>query len=105
MYEETPSGVFLLYFSGKNFSEIVAEEIFCDMLLEIKKTQTVEAEVTAVMTSQRARGDESRVRNKLSNGPLRARGNAGSRRVFRDVRAYVSCRGYVGILPSARVMP
>ena len=33
--------------------------------------QTVEAEITAIMPSQRARGAESRVRNKSSNGPLR----------------------------------
>ena len=35
-------------------------------------SQTVEAEITAMMSLQRARGAESRARNKLSNGPLRA---------------------------------
>ncbi|MBQ8895162.1 MAG: hypothetical protein IJ043_12235, partial [Clostridia bacterium] len=34
--------------------------------------QTVEAEITAMMPLQRACGAESQVRNKLSNGPLRA---------------------------------
>ena len=38
--------------------------------------QTVEAEVTAMMPVQRARGAESRVGNKLSNGPLRVQSNA-----------------------------
>lgn len=69
------------------------------------ENQTVEAEITAVTPLQRARGAESRVRNELSNGPLRAQSNAGgmvSRRVFCDVEAYVSCRGYDGILLSAR---
>ena len=37
--------------------------------------QTVEAEITAIMTSQRACEDENQVRNKLSNGPLRAQSN------------------------------
>ncbi len=34
--------------------------------------QTVEAEITAMMPLQRACVGESQVRNKLSNGPLRA---------------------------------
>ena len=34
--------------------------------------QTVEAEITAMMPLQRACDAESQVRNKLSNGPLRA---------------------------------
>ena len=51
--------------------------------------ETIEAEITAVMPLQRVRDAESRVRNKLSNGPLRAQGNAGQipegdRRVFCD---------------------
>ena len=37
--------------------------------------QTVEAEITAVMPSQRACDAESQVINKLSNGPLRAQSN------------------------------
>ncbi len=64
--------------------------------------QTVEAEITATMPPQRARGAESRVGNRSSNGPLRARGTVGFRLVFRDVRAYVSCRGYAGIPTRAR---
>ena len=37
--------------------------------------KTVDAEITAMMPVQRARGAESRVRNKLSNGPRRAQSN------------------------------
>ena len=36
------------------------------------------------MLSQRARVAESRVKNRLSNGPLRAQSNVGSYRVFCD---------------------
>ena len=39
--------------------------------------ETVEAEITAIMPLQRARDAENRVRNKSSNGPLRAQSNAG----------------------------
>ncbi|MGN0612432.1 MAG: hypothetical protein ACI4JB_00890 [Porcipelethomonas sp.] len=34
--------------------------------------ETVEAEIKAVMLAQRTRVAESRVKNRLSNGPLRA---------------------------------
>ena len=37
--------------------------------------QTVEAEITAMMPLQRACAAENQVRNKLSNGPLRAQSN------------------------------
>lgn len=37
------------------------------------------------MPLQRACDAESQARNTLSNGPLRARGNVGLHRVFRDV--------------------
>lgn len=37
--------------------------------------QTDEAEITATMPLQRVRDDENRVRNKLSNGPLRVQSN------------------------------
>ena len=37
--------------------------------------KTVEAEITAMMPLQRTCGAESQVRNKLSNGPLRAQSN------------------------------
>ena len=40
------------------------------------------------------------IRNKLSNGPLRACGKE-LFLVLHDVQAYVSCRGSVGFLPSA----
>ncbi len=57
-----------------------------------------------MMPLQRACGAESQVRNKLSNGPLRAQSNVRTipYRVFCDVLAYVSCRGYVGILLSVQ---
>ncbi len=38
-------------------------------------TKTVEAEITAMMPLQRTWDAESQVRNKLSNGPLRAQSN------------------------------
>ena len=68
-----------------------------------KYSETVEAEITAMMPLQRACGAESQVRNKLSNGPLRAQSNVIYHKVFCDVLAYVSCRGYVGILLSAQL--
>ena len=57
------------------------------------------------MPVQRTRVAESRVRNKLSNGPLRAQSNV----IFvteysATLQADVICRGYVGILLSAQVM-
>ena len=57
-----------------------------------------------MMLLQRACGAESQVENKSSNGPLRVQSKAYSR-VFCNVRAYVSCRGYDGILLSARAFP
>ena len=64
--------------------------------------ETVEAEITAMMPLQRTCVAESRVRNKLSNGPLRVQSNGKNPKVFCNVLAYVSCRGYVGILLSTR---
>lgn len=55
-----------------------------------------------MMLPQRARVAESRVKNKSSNGPRRVQSNAHERRVFCNVRAYVSCRGYAGILLRAQ---
>ena len=49
--------------------------------------QTVEAEITAMTTSQRARDDENRAGDALSNGPLRARGKGGSPSIPRRVGA------------------
>ena len=54
-----------------------------------------------MMPSQRACGAGMQVGNKLSNGPLRAQSKVICR-VFCDVMAYVSCRGYVCILLSAQ---
>ncbi|MBE6921911.1 MAG: hypothetical protein E7465_01855 [Ruminococcaceae bacterium] len=48
------------------------------------------------MPPQRACGAESQVGYRAANGPLRAHGNPIGR-VFCDVGAYVSCRGYAGI--------
>ena len=53
------------------------------------------------MPSQRARGAESRVRNRLSNGPPRVQSNAVMPQSILQRVAYVSCRGYEGI-PSER---
>lgn len=48
--------------------------------------QTVEAEITAMMPLQRTCGAESQVRNKLSNGPLRAQSNEISQSILRRCR-------------------
>ena len=77
----------------------------CDILCKNLTLQTVEAEITAIMPVQRTRVAESRVRNKLSNRPLRAQSNV----IFvteysATLQADVICRGYVGILLSAQVM-
>ena len=45
--------------------------------------QTVEAEITSIKTTQRTRDAESRARNCLANGPLRAQSN-GYSKVFCD---------------------
>ena len=58
-----------------------------------------------MMPLQRACDAEIQARNKLSNGPLRVQSNVASYRVFWNVWAYVSCRGYVGILLRARIIP
>ena len=61
-----------------------------------------------MMPIQRACDAENQVRNKLSNGPLRAQSK--DRFMIRSeysatLQADVICRGYEGILLSARVMP
>lgn len=59
------------------------------------------------MLLQRARGAENRVKHRSSNGPRRAQskvlrcGKHFKPSILRRV-AYVSCRGYVGILLSAQ---
>ena len=58
-----------------------------------------------MMPLQRVRVAESRMRNKLSNGPLRAQSNVRFTEYSATLQADVICRGYVGILLSARVMP
>ena len=50
------------------------------------------------MPLQRACGAESQVRNKLSNGPLRAQSNVIFTEYSATLQADVICRGYVGIL-------
>ncbi len=57
-----------------------------------------------MMPIQRACDAENQARNKLSNGPLRVQSNVSDHRVFCNVLAYVSCRGYVGILLSAHAI-
>ena len=58
-----------------------------------------------MMPLQRACDAESQVRNKLSNGPLRAQSNVRFTEYAATLQADVICRGYVGIPLSARVMP
>ena len=58
-----------------------------------------------MMPLQRACDAENQARNKLSNGPLRVQSNVRNHRVFCNVLAYVSCRGYVGILLKCTGMP
>ena len=57
-----------------------------------------------MMPLQRACDAENQVRNKLSNGPLRAQPNVMITKYSATLQADVSCRGYVGILMSAQVM-
>ena len=57
------------------------------------------------MPLQRACDAESQVRNKLSNGPLRAQSNVIFTKYSATLQADVTCRGYVGILLRARFMP
>lgn len=87
-------------------------------------TETVEAEITAIKPLQRVRDAENRAgyrkwKRQLSGNPYEkpvvkwtAEGavkceKRGIRphRVFCNVWAYVSCRGYVGILLRARGLP
>ncbi len=63
--------------------------------------ETDDAGITAIMPIQRAREAESRARYRLSNGPLRAQSNVGFHKVFCDVLADVTCRGY-GKYPAKR---
>lgn len=60
-----------------------------------------------MMPLQRACAAERQVRNKLSNGPLRAQST--EKRCFSQysatLQADVICRGYIGILLSARGDP
>ena len=58
-----------------------------------------------MMPLQRARGAESRVRNKLSNGPPRAQSNVMNiTKYSATLLADVICLGYVGILLNAQVI-
>ncbi|MCX4267905.1 MAG: hypothetical protein OSJ62_04485 [Lachnospiraceae bacterium] len=58
-----------------------------------------------MMPLQRACDAEKQVRNKLSNGPLRVQSNVIFTEYSATLQADVICRGYVGILLRARVMP
>ena len=55
-----------------------------------------------MMPLQRVRVAESRMRNKLANRTAEGAVKWMFSRVFCNVWAYVSCRGYVGILLSAQ---
>ena len=50
-----------------------------------------------MMPLQRVREAESRMRNKLSNGPLRAQSNVIITEYSATLQAGVICRGYAGI--------
>ena len=76
-----------------------------DIIQKKFNIQTVEAEITAMMPLQRACDAENQARNKLSNGPLRAQSNVILTEYSATLQADVICRGYVGILLSARVIP
>ena len=59
----------------------------CYYRYKLNIEETVDAEITAMMPLQRTCDAENQVRNKLSNGPLRAQSNEISDfRVFCDVR-------------------
>ena len=66
----------------------------------------VEAEITAITPSQRARGAVNRAGNELSNGPPRAQRNIGALISISILRrmAHVSCQRYVCILKSAQLL-
>ena len=57
-----------------------------------------------MMPLQRACDAENQARNKLSNGSPRAQSNVAFTKYSATLQADVICRGYVGILLSARVM-
>ena len=57
-----------------------------------------------MMPLQRACDAENQARNKLSNGPPRAQSNVAFTKYSATLQADVICRGYVGILLSARVI-
>ena len=75
----------LLSVKKENEHILLTKQISSALILKNKIYQTVEAEIKVVMLSQRAREAESRVKNRLSNGPLRAQSNVGDYRVFCDV--------------------
>ncbi len=58
-----------------------------------------------MMPLQRVRDAENRVRNKLSNGPLRVQSNVVFTEYSATLQADVICRGYVSILLRAWVLP
>ncbi len=58
-----------------------------------------------MMPLQRVWDAENQMRNKLSNGPLRAQSNVIFTEYSATLQADVICRGYVCILLSAWVIP
>ena len=60
----------------------IDNRIYCEYNIVKINIQTVDAEITAMMPLQRARDAESRVRNKLSNGPLRVQSNGISQSIL-----------------------
>ena len=62
--------------SSSAFYFCIDKHFFIVLLsLQLNMEQTVDAEITAMMPLQRACDAENQVRNKLSNGPLRAQSN------------------------------
>jgi len=55
----------------KTDKKVLTKSVCGDILIQMN-IQTVDAEIKAIMTSQRACGAGMQVRNSLSNGPRRA---------------------------------
>ena len=67
--------------------------------------QTVEAEITITMPLQRACVAESQVRKQVVKWTAEGAVKCDFTKYSATLQADVICRGYVGILLSARVMP
>lgn len=68
-----------------------------------KYIKTVDAEIKVFMRAQRVREGESRAEMQFTKWTAEGAVKGHFVRVFCDVGAYVSCREYEGIPPSAQV--